>query len=82
MPVKTCQRCNGTGQEPDQSRIGNDMRKAREHAGLKQGVVSKRLDISQAYLSDLERGRRAWSSDLISRFINAITMNTMPRRPR
>jgi ribosome-binding protein aMBF1 (putative translation factor) len=47
--------------------IGTNIRKARTAAGLSQRRLARRAGISDAYLSNVERGRRAVSSDFLVR---------------
>lgn len=47
--------------------IGTNIRKARTAAGLSQRRLARRARISDGYLSDVERGRRAVSSDFLVR---------------
>lgn len=72
MKDKICQRCNGTGFEPDPAAIGKSMRKLREISGKQQKEVAKAMGISAAYLSDMELGRRDWSADTIAKFKKAL----------
>jgi transcriptional regulator with XRE-family HTH domain len=44
------------------------MRRQRERAGKQQGEVAKLMQISRAYLSDLERGRRDWDWRLVEKY--------------
>jgi|TARA_Y100000310_G_scaffold334199_1_gene413364 transcriptional regulator with XRE-family HTH domain len=48
------------------------MRRARTASGLSLRQVAEQMGISAAYLSDLERGRRGWSKQLIDDFETAI----------
>ena len=41
----------------DYSVIGNRIRKAREEKGITQETLAESLDVSNAYLSKIERGR-------------------------
>lgn len=68
-----CQRCNGTGQEPDPKTIGETMRRMREKAGLSLKTVGGRCGYSAAYLSDMELGRRAFGAVQIRKFKAALT---------
>jgi ribosome-binding protein aMBF1 (putative translation factor) len=47
--------------------IGTNIRNARTGAGLSQRRLARRAGISDGYLSDVERGRRAVSSDFLVR---------------
>ena len=48
--------------------LGEALRLIRVFHDLKQNELAKRLGVSQSHLSDLERGERKPSSDLISRY--------------
>jgi transcriptional regulator with XRE-family HTH domain len=52
--------------------LGADLRKRRKERGFSLKEVAERMGISMPYLSDLERGNRRWSDDLIQVFENAI----------
>lgn len=52
--------------------LGADLRKKRKKRGFSMKEVAERMGISMPYLSDLERGNRRWSDDLIQVFENAI----------
>lgn len=67
-----CKRCNGTGLEPDQSETGKQMRATRTDAGKSLREVAATMGISAPYLSDMELGRRAWSSETITKFNTAL----------
>lgn len=45
-------------------RLGDLIRAERKRRGLQQGVLAKRLGITQAYLSELETGKKRPSFDL------------------
>lgn len=55
-----CRRCDGTGREADWLAIGATMRARREKLGLSLRGVCRAVGLTPAYLSDMERGRRAW----------------------
>jgi hypothetical protein len=59
-----CDQCEGTG------RVKSNFyaRQRRERMGLSLRTVARLMNISAAYLSDLELGRRPWSEKLIKRF--------------
>ena len=44
------------------------LRNRREKAGVSLRTMAKRLKVSPPYLSDLERGRRNWSVEMVQRF--------------
>lgn len=69
-PMKTepCKYCDGTGRQIDQKQLGKELRKARESAGMSLRDMATALKLSAPYLSDLERGNRGWSTELIARF--------------
>jgi DNA-binding XRE family transcriptional regulator len=55
-------------------RIGAHLKRLRTEAGLSLRQLSMRADVSTSYLSDLERGQHAPTSDLVVRlahFLNA-----------
>jgi len=70
--MRTCQRCGGTGKEPDHREIGAQMRALREKRGRTLRSIARALDLSAAYVSDLELGRRMWRADLLSRYRAAL----------
>ena len=72
VPTVPCERCGGTGQRPDDPKVGNLMRQRREKTGISMREVSRRLKFSAAYVCDLELGRRAWSQPLVTRYLEAI----------
>ena len=53
-------------------RTGAEARKARLAAGLTQGQIAKRMEISVGYVSDLELGQNRWTEELIARYIRAL----------
>lgn len=53
-------------------RIGQELRKRRELAGLSLREVSRRMGITAPYLSDLELGRRTWTAIRLNQFVRAI----------
>ncbi|MCM3747119.1 helix-turn-helix domain-containing protein [Paenibacillus pasadenensis] len=50
----------------DYSVIGKRIRKAREDKGLTQEALAERLDVSNAYISKIERGRTPINLDRLS----------------
>lgn len=73
MKKTICPKCLGTGKVDDLFSIGADLRRLREGAGLSLREMAARLNMSPAYLSDLERGHRAWRPDLIKRYEDALS---------
>lgn len=61
--TKACPTCNGSGRVADPVVAGAAYRKRRLKAGIGLREMSRRLDVSAAYLSDLELGRRGWRND-------------------
>jgi transcriptional regulator with XRE-family HTH domain len=68
-----CQHCNGTGEEPDNAKIGANLRLLRKRHLYSGRTVARLMGISAAYLSDLELGRRRWSSKLIESYQTTVT---------
>lgn len=66
QPMKTikCPKCNGTGRVPDDRAIGLAMRRLRESKEISLRALARRLEVSAAYLSDLELGRRHWHENV------------------
>ncbi len=75
-PTQTCARCGGKGRQIDQVKFGQEMRDLREAKRIKLSWVAAKLGFSPAYISDLEKGKRAWNPRLISSFKSAV-MSTM-----
>ncbi len=67
-----CEKCGGSGKLIDQRALGSEMRDLREESGVSLREISRRLRLSAAYISDLERGRRDWADELIAKFKGAI----------
>ena len=65
-----CQRCNGTGDEPDNKAIGKRMAALREAAGLSLREVGVKAGLSHAYLCQLEVGTRRWTPYYIRLYEN------------
>jgi ribosome-binding protein aMBF1 (putative translation factor) len=60
-PDLECPRCGGSGRIANPAATGAMVRGAREKMGLTLREAARRMGISAAYLSDLERGNRAWT---------------------
>ena len=48
--------------------IGSRMKKLREHRGVKQNFMAKKLGISPNYLCELEAGKRRWMASLLFQY--------------
>lgn len=70
--TKPCPHCNGTGLTLDQKAMGSKMRGLREKAGVSGRDIAHRLGYSASYISDLELGRRNWSSEKIADYKEAL----------
>lgn len=72
--VKTlkCPKCSGTGRIADPVMLGASARSKRERSGISLRDLARTLNISAAYLSDLELGRRSWPIGLSSRYVTAL----------
>lgn len=68
VKTKNCRCCAGSGQEIDHLVTGRALRSRREKAGYTLTRVAGDMDISKAYLHDLEAGKRYWNQDLIQRY--------------
>lgn len=53
------------------SAIGSDLRKAREHAGLSQSALAKKLGVTQPMVSATEAGRTQVSEKYVRRVLGA-----------
>lgn len=67
-----CPTCSGKGWVYSTAEEGALRRAQRERDGQTIAEVAKTLAVSMQYLSDLERGRRAWNSDIRDRFMRAV----------
>ena len=67
-----CIRCGGSGEIENPVYRGQEMRKKRETAARSLRDVARRMELSAAYVSDLELGRRAWSPKLIKAYEGAL----------
>lgn len=57
----------------DSQKTAEKARIAREKLNLSLREVARRMAISAAYLSDLERGNRSWSQDVCDWFEDALS---------
>ena len=67
LGTKTCPRCGGRGTVPDET-VGPSLKAFREKSGVALLKLSKELELSRTFLSDLEAGRRNWSPLLIEKY--------------
>lgn len=70
----TCTRCHGSGLEPVAVEIGARARLARGEQGLGLRELARLLGCSVSYLSDLERGLRAWSGPVAQAYLRLLEM--------
>lgn len=56
----------------DQQKTALQARAFRLSSGISLRTIAKRMEISAAYLSDLELGRRLWSEEMCKRFRAAV----------
>jgi predicted transcriptional regulator len=70
---KTCPTCSGTGKIVDPRDEGRDWRKKRKRSGYSLREIARRMNISAAFLSDLELGKRNWNESKRRSFWEAIT---------
>lgn len=59
----------------DHHSTGRMMREYREHHGISIREVARRMGLSAAYVSDLERGRRNWKLANAERYQQAVSAN-------
>ena len=69
----SCPRCNGTGKILDAVRVGDFLRKKRLSFSNSLREIATQMNITVAYLSDLERGRRNWTLDKINEYESCIS---------
>lgn len=72
LPTRVCSRCSGTGIELDPRAVGADMRALRERAGKTLRAVADAMNLSAPYISDLERGNRSFTEEMIGRYKEAL----------
>lgn len=65
MKHLVCSHCNGTGIEPDQAATGARIRELRVTKGMQAKTLAEKLGLSASFYSDLELGKRGWSSERI-----------------
>lgn len=70
--MRRCSHCGGCGKEFDPVAVGAHMRKLREKSKKSLREVARKLDLSPPYISDLERGNRSFTADMVSRYKEAL----------
>lgn len=60
----------------DYSVIGKRIRKAREHRGLTQEMLAEQLEVSNAYISKIERGKTPINLDRLSELCTVLEEST------
>lgn len=70
--LRPCSHCNGSGSVYDDVQFGNLMRSNRYLANVSLRQLAFHIGLSHGYISDLERGRRKWNDDLITRYTNVV----------
>ena len=83
--VAFCSCCQGTGRTAaaTDELIGLSVRAIRRRYGLTAKDVALIMGLSFQYIGDLERGKRAWSLDLVKRYKKAVVdiLETTRGRP-
>jgi len=69
--TKVCTHCDGTGRVLDEKAVGALMREVRELKKVSLREVARRLRWSAPYVSDLERGRRLWTTAKQNKYLKA-----------
>ena len=59
----------------DHAESGKRIRGMRTRAGISLKTLAIKLELSSAYVSDLEHGRRNWTANLFERSVKIITNN-------
>lgn len=62
--------------EWDHARIGAEMREARQKAKISGRQIAARMELSPAYVSDLELGRRCWTPEKLRWYVDALSPNS------
>lgn len=70
--TRPCSHCGGTGKELDPRGVGEQMRSLRGKSGKSLRQVAQAIGISAPYLSDLERGNRCFTEELIHLYQGAL----------
>ncbi len=67
-----CDKCNGTGKMLDQSALGTKLRARRKRLGIELTAVAHHMGRTPQFLWDLEYGRRRWTMQLRSKYLEAL----------
>lgn len=67
-----CMACRGSGRVIDPRQIGARLRELRKQKEITGREMARRLGITAPYLSDMELGRRGWSTKWIQAFEKAL----------
>ena len=59
---------------PLREQLARNLRAARQHAGLTQEQLAERSGLHQTYLSDIERGKRNVTLDVVERLAAALSV--------
>lgn len=73
MKTKRCRCCDGTGKQLDQKDVGSKMRRMRFNARISLRSMSRLMGFSASYLSDLELGKRNWTSERMEQYRSVIS---------
>jgi transcriptional regulator with XRE-family HTH domain len=57
-------------------KLGNKLRKAREHAGMSQADLAKKADISTNYYAEVERGEKRISYEKLQSVLKALNIKS------
>lgn len=68
----TCPKCDGSGSVLEPKLTGEAMRAFREERDVSVTGVAAELGLSKAYVSDLELGRRGWTTERVRRYKSAV----------
>lgn len=71
LKTKCCPSCGGSGSAPADT-VGKQLMKLREQAGVRPTAMHTALNISPAYLYDLERDRRRWTNELVASYMKKL----------
>lgn len=71
LKTQACPGCNGVGSVPADD-VGPVLRSEREKAGIAQEALADAMSLSRTYLSDLERGNRRFTNELLESYQRAL----------